>query len=153
MYKRGVSVWIGYLMYLLFALSVLSIVLYTVNNYIERNRVQITLQSLEDTILMIDNQLSKINKCFVCYKKIEISLPPETKLSLKDGEIYGTFISNVLYNYSSPYLMVNISRKGSFFVYDLYLKSQVKFRGNVTIYQKGCIYINKSIEGLSVSSC
>ncbi|HIP90125.1 MAG TPA: hypothetical protein EYH22_01060 [Candidatus Nanopusillus sp.] len=145
--------WVGYLMYLLFVLSVLSVVLYAVSNHIERNRVQITLQSLEDTILMIDSQLSEINKCFVCRKKLRISLPPETTLSLKDGEIHGTFISNMLYNYSSEYLIVNITKKKSFFVYDLYLKPQVNFKGNVTIFQKGCIYFNKSVNGIHVGPC
>jgi len=148
---KAVSVWVGYLMYMLFAVTALSITLYAVNSYLTLSKLKITLSSLENAVLTINRSINDVKTCVACYRKIELKVPPDSVVYLNNGTIYGLTISSAYYNYSSKFVDVNISKFGTLWRYNLSTRNN--FNGKVVIEGEGCIGIEKNSTGVYVEEC
>jgi hypothetical protein len=148
---RAVAVWIGYLMYLLFAITALSIILYAVNSYLALNKLKVTLASLENLLIALNSSINEVKTCINCYREVKIKVPPGSTLYLNNGSIYAVTISSAYYNFSSQFVDVSIQKIGSLWKYNL--STSNKFFGKVVIEREGCIGINKTSTHIYVENC
>ncbi|MGC9133119.1 MAG: hypothetical protein ACP5GJ_01805 [Nanopusillaceae archaeon] len=155
---KGISLWVEFLIYTSFAISVLSIVLYYVHLTILNQQAQINLKYTVNLLTDLNYQIDMIGSCYSCTYKFQQNIPNGLTVYIFNGTIESLYISPINYSLSVPsYINLNITQLPSNnFLYNFTMNT-IPFNiisNNYTFYGNDiCLILNKTTSGFFVYKC
>ena len=155
---RGISLWIEFLIYTTFALSVLSLVIYFVHLTIQNQQDELNLKYIVNLLTNLNYQIETIGSCYSCNYKTYYNLPSKTIIYIYPGEIMSIYYSTVNYSLQvPPYINLNITQLSTYNYQYNFTINAVPFNilnsSNLTITNNLCLLLNKNQSGLYISLC
>jgi len=155
---RGISLWIEFLIYTAFALSVLSLVIYFVHLTIQNQQDELNLKYIVNLLTNLNYQIETIGSCYSCNYKTYYNLPSKTIIYIYPGEIMSIYYSTVNYSLQvPPYINLNITQLSTYNYQYNFTINAVPFNilnsSNLTITNNLCLLLNKNQSGLYISLC
>jgi hypothetical protein len=155
---RGISLWIEFLIYTAFALSILSLVIYFVHLTIQNQQDELNLKYIVNLLTNLNYQIETIGSCYSCNYKAYDNLPSKTIIYIYPGEIMCIYYSTVNYSLQvPPYINLNITKLSPYNYQYNFTINTVPFNilnsSNLTITNNLCLLLNKNQSGLYISLC
>jgi len=155
---RGISLWIEFLIYTAFALSILSLVIYFVHLTIQNQQDELNLKYIVNLLTNLNYQIETIGSCYSCNYKTYYNLPSKTIIYIYPGEIMSIYYSTVNYSLQvPPYINLNITQLSTYNYQYNFTINAVPFNilnsSNLTITNNLCLLLNKNQSGLYISLC
>jgi len=155
---RGISLWIEFLIYTAFALSILSLVIYFVHLTIQNQQDELNLKYIVNLLTNLNYQIETIGSCYSCNYKTYYNLPSKTIIYIYPGEIMSIYYSTVNYSLQvPPYINLNITKLSTYNYEYNFTINAVPFNilnsSNLTITNNLCLLLNKNQSGLYISLC
>ncbi|MFP3317338.1 MAG: hypothetical protein RXN79_02955 [Candidatus Nanopusillus sp.] len=155
---RGISLWIEFLIYTAFALSILSLVIYFVHLTIQNQQDELNLKYIVNLLTNLNYQIETIGSCYSCNYKAYENLPSKTIIYIYPGEIICVYYSTVNYSLQVPtYINLNITELSQYNYEYNFTINTIPFNllnsSNLTIVSNLCLLLNKNQSGLYASLC
>ena len=155
---RGISLWIEFLIYTAFALSILSLVIYFVHLTIQNQQDELNLKYIVNLLTNLNYQIETIGSCYSCNYKAYENLPSKTIIYIYPGEIICVYYSTVNYSLQVPtYINLNITKLSQYNYEYNFTINTIPFNllnsSNQPIVSNLCLLLNKNQSGLYASLC
>ncbi|MFP3131878.1 MAG: hypothetical protein RXQ77_00855 [Candidatus Nanopusillus sp.] len=155
---RGISLWIEFLIYTAFALSILSLVIYFVHLTIQNQQDELNLKYIVNLLTNLNYQIETIGSCYSCNYKAYENLPSKTIIYIYPGEIICVYYSTVNYSLQVPtYINLNITELSPYNYEYNFTINTIPFNllnsSNQPIVSNLCLLLNKNQSGLYASLC
>ena len=155
---KGISLWVEFLIYTSFAISVLSIVLYYVHVAIVNQQTKINLKYTVNLLTDLNYQINLIGSCYSCTYKFEEDIPNGLTVYVFPGEIECLYYSPINYSIDVPsYINLNITQiSNNIYLYNFTMNT-IPFSitsNNYTFYGNNiCLLLNKTTTGYYIYQC
>ena len=159
---RGLSVFVSYLMYITFAITVLSIVLFSANKYLDMLKTEFEVKRMIEIYSDVLDNINRVMSCYNCSFSIKYNLPSSSLIKVYNSNGNGIieFIYIGEYNVSyklkdNPYYSdLNVEKIGNIYKYSM------KIIGNFNVPSKFesrntlCLVLVKALNGeVSIKKC
>jgi hypothetical protein len=155
---KGVSLWIEFLIYTAFALSILSLVIYFVHLTVQNQQDELNLKYIINLLTNLNYQIETIGSCYSCNYKAYYNLPPKTIIYIYPGEIMCIYYSTVNYSLQvPPYINLNVTQLSAYNYQYNFTINTIPFNilnsSNLMITNNLCLLLDKNQSGLYINLC
>lgn len=149
---RNQTIWVDFLIYTSLALTLLSIVLFSVKNYSDFQQLKIKLNYMERSLISIYNYLSYVSDCYICSEKFTLDIPDNCYMIITNNTVTSICLSYKFYNFTSDRVYINITKRDNIYYYNFTIYFY-NFTSNLTLTGRSCILFNKTGSSITLNKC
>jgi len=155
---KSISLWVEFLIYTAFAISILSFVIYFVHLTAQNKQDELNLKYIVNLLTNLNYQIETIGSCYSCNYKVFENLPPKTTIYIYQGKIMCIYYSTANYSLQvPPYIDLNITKLSpNNYKYNFTINT-IPFNllngSNLTITNNLCLLLDKNQSGLYIGLC